>query len=69
MKTQSRPGPVWMVGDRPETDLAFGAAAGWTTVLTLSGVTTDASGVPDDLTPDLVIADLAGLPTALDQNR
>ena len=63
------PGPVWMVGDRPETDLSFGKSAGWTTVLALSGVTSDAAKVPKELTPDLVIDSLADLPGLLAQNR
>ena len=58
-------GPVWMVGDRPETDIAFGAAAGWTTVLTLSGVIADPAAVPEGLTPDLVVGSLADLPDVL----
>jgi 4-nitrophenyl phosphatase len=51
-----------MVGDRPETDIAFGAASGWTTVLTLSGVVDDPAGVPAGLRPDLVVGSLAELP-------
>jgi HAD superfamily hydrolase (TIGR01450 family) len=60
--------PVWMVGDRPETDLAFAHRAGWTPVLVMSGVTSDAAGIPPELAPQLTVADLAALPAALAQN-
>jgi len=62
------PGPVWMVGDRAETDLAFGRAAGWITVLALSGVTADPSKVREKLAPDWVINALAELPALLIQS-
>ena len=55
------PGKTWMVGDRPETDLALARAAGWTAVLTLSGITQDVAEVPPDLRPDLVIDSVADL--------
>lgn len=58
-------GPVWMVGDRPETDLAMAKAEGWTAVLTLTGVVSDPTAVPEELTPDLVIPSIADLPDAL----
>lgn len=51
------PGSVWVVGDRPDTDLALAREAGWSAALVLSGVTR-----PDDdirPAPDLVVADLA----------
>ncbi|MCJ7724935.1 MAG: HAD-IIA family hydrolase [Acidimicrobiia bacterium] len=63
------PGPVWMVGDRPETDLAFGKAAGWVTVLALSGIVSDPLLVPPEFAPDLVIDSIADLPARLDQAR
>jgi len=49
------------VGDRPETDLAGGAARNWTTILVTSGVT-----APEDVArvsprPDVVVNDLADL--------
>lgn len=59
------PGPVWTVGDRPETDLAMGRAEGWSKVLVLSGVTGDAAATPDDLRPDLVVDTIVDLPEAL----
>jgi len=63
------PGPVWMVGDRPDTDLAFAAAAGWIRVLVLSGVTADPGVVPPEWAPDLVIRSLTDLPEALAQGE
>lgn len=50
---------IAMVGDRPETDLAGGAARGWTTILVLSGVTTSPDGV--EPIPDVVVESLADL--------
>ena len=50
---------VAVVGDRPDTDLAGGRSRGWTTILVLSGVTTDASQV--DPAPDLILDSLADL--------
>ena len=57
------PGPVWMVGDRPETDLAMAAAAGWSGVLVLTGVGDRAAAARWE--PALVLDDVTGLPTAL----
>ncbi|MFH1330316.1 MAG: HAD-IIA family hydrolase [Actinomycetota bacterium] len=59
------PGPTWVVGDRPETDLALGRDEGWATVLVLSGVVSDPRRVPDGLRPDLVLPSLAALPALL----
>lgn len=50
---------IAVVGDRPDTDLAGGVARGWTTILVLSGVTTDAEDVTPE--PDLVLGSLADL--------
>jgi HAD superfamily hydrolase (TIGR01450 family) len=54
-------GETWMIGDRPETDLAFARAAGWRSVLTLSGVTSDPNDVPERWRPDLVADSLPEL--------
>lgn len=54
---------VAVVGDRPETDLALGVAEGWTTILVLSGVTSDPE--PVEPAPDLVAGSLAEVPGLL----
>jgi HAD superfamily hydrolase (TIGR01450 family) len=54
-------GDTWMVGDRPETDMALAKAAGWSAVLTLTGITTDGAAVPPEYSPDLVIDSIADL--------
>ncbi|MGH8926532.1 MAG: HAD-IIA family hydrolase [Acidimicrobiia bacterium] len=52
------PGPVWVVGDRPDTDLALAEAEpGWQSILVLTGVVSDPVGVAP--APDLVAHDLA----------
>ena len=51
------PGPVWVVGDRPDTDLALASAEpGWRSALVLTGVS---AGQKVDPAPDLVADDLA----------
>ena len=54
---------VLVIGDRPETDLALGAAQGWETVLVLSGVTAQAGGV--EPVPNHVVDSIADLPYLL----
>ena len=56
-------GPVFVVGDRPDTDLELGRSSGWLTVLTLSGVTH-----PDhvgEIEADFIVDRLADLPGIL----
>ena len=57
------PGAVWMVGDRPETDLAMAAAAGWVGVLVLTGVGEPATAA--EWEPALVLDHVGALPAAL----
>ena len=52
---------IAIVGDRVDTDLAGGAARGWTTILVLSGVTTEAQARDLSPQPDRVIASIADL--------
>lgn len=59
------PGPVVIVGDRAETDLALGKDHGWTTVLALTGVTPDPTVVPPELHPDHVISSIVELTDVL----
>jgi ribonucleotide monophosphatase NagD (HAD superfamily) len=58
------PGPVWVVGDRPDTDLALAEAeAGWRSILVLTGVVDRADGVVP--VPDLVCDDLTAAAAAI----
>jgi 4-nitrophenyl phosphatase len=50
-----------VVGDRLDTDIAFGAAAGMTTALVRTGVTDDATLAASDVEPDYVLDSLADL--------
>lgn len=59
-------GPVVVIGDRPETDLALAGAEGWKRVLVMTGVTHNAAAVPDDLRPDRVLDSIATLPDVID---
>lgn len=59
------PGATAVVGDRPETDLALGAAAGWHRVLVLSGIVSSDEAVPDHLRPDVTLPTIADLPGRL----
>ena len=65
VRTKVDTGPVWVVGDRPETDLAMAKAEGWGSVLVLSGVTTDVAEVPESFQPDVVLESVADLPQVL----
>jgi 4-nitrophenyl phosphatase len=65
IRAQVRSGPVWMVGDRAETDLALAGSEGWVRVLVLSGVTRDVAAVPAQYGPDMVLGSVAELPAAL----
>lgn len=60
------PGRTLMVGDRLDTDIAFGAAAGMRTVLVLSGVTGRGDVRSAGVTPDHVIDTLGDIGTVLD---
>jgi len=55
------PGPTWMVGDRPDTDVACGARAGWATVLVMTGVAPEPETLTGESRPDHVLATVAGL--------
>jgi 4-nitrophenyl phosphatase len=59
------PGPVWVVGDRLESDLAMGVGEGWKTVLVLSGVDSEQDVARSGIVPDLVLGSVADLPGAL----
>ena len=54
------PGQVWVIGDRPDTDLGLAAAEpGWRSALVLTGVVTPENGV--EPIPDMIAADLASV--------
>ncbi|MEN8040373.1 MAG: HAD-IIA family hydrolase [Actinomycetota bacterium] len=57
---------VVMVGDRPETDIAFAATAGWESVLTLTGVTDSVGAATTIHVPDHVVSSVVDLPAILD---
>lgn len=67
IKDRLVPGPVWVVGDRPETDLALARAERWHAALVLSGITSDAKSVPPALEPDVIIASIVELPDKIDR--
>lgn len=56
---------VWVVGDRPETDLAMARRAGWNAVLVLTGVTTRTTKITSDHAPHHTLASIAELPALL----
>ena len=60
-----QPGPTWVVGDRPDTDIGLARAGGWVGVLVLSGISRDPSLIPEPLRPDLVLESVADLPGLL----
>lgn len=60
------PGDCLMVGDRLNTDIAFGERAGMTTVLVLTGVTDREDLDAAAVTPDHVLDSIADLPSLLD---
>jgi 4-nitrophenyl phosphatase len=59
-------GPVWVIGDRPETDIAMAHIAGWKSILPLTGVVrarTELDGRPQ---PDVVVSSIADVPALVD---
>jgi HAD superfamily hydrolase (TIGR01450 family) len=55
-------GGIAVVGDRPETDVALGAAEGWPTVLVLSGVTEEGDEIAPAHVPTAVVGSIAEVP-------
>lgn len=53
---------IVMVGDRPGTDLAMGATAGWVTTGVLTGVIDSADEIPSQWQPAAVLDGLVDLP-------
>lgn len=58
---------IWMIGDRPSTDLAMAKTAGWRSVLVLTGVVDSLADVPARWIPDLVLDSIADLPDELER--
>jgi 4-nitrophenyl phosphatase len=57
LRRKLQPGPVWVVGDRPDTDLALAAAEPeWRSILVLTGVIADETQAFPQ--PDVVAVDL-----------
>lgn len=69
VKRRLVPGPVWVVGDRPETDLAMAKAERWKAALVLTGVVSDVNEVPSGLEPDIVSASLSEFADVLTSDR
>lgn len=61
----ARPDNTAVVGDRLETDIAGGQAAGLHAILVLSGVTTEATLAGHPVQPEMVCADIGALAAAL----
>jgi 4-nitrophenyl phosphatase len=53
---------TWMVGDRPETDIAIAVSAGWRSILPLTGVVSSADDIGDRPTPDHIVASIQDVP-------
>ncbi|HSH05952.1 MAG TPA: HAD-IIA family hydrolase [Anaerolineae bacterium] len=63
----SPPATTAMVGDRLNTDIAGGTAAGLKTILTLSGITQPSDLDDSPIQPDYVVTDITDLATKLKQ--
>ncbi len=53
---------VWVVGDRPETDLAMARRSGWEAVLVLTGVTDRGVAISAENAPDHTVESIASVP-------
>lgn len=62
LRKRLRPGPVWVVGDRIETDVAMARAEGWTAFLVLTGVTGGRQATGSEA---IVVPSLADVPPLL----
>jgi 4-nitrophenyl phosphatase len=56
LEARAPAGPIWMVGDRVDTDIALAQGPRWRSILVLTGVTTSATDL--DPIPDHVVDDL-----------
>jgi ribonucleotide monophosphatase NagD (HAD superfamily) len=56
---------VWVVGDRPETDVAMAHAEGWRSILPLTGVTASNSQISLSHDPDFIVRSIAEAPDVI----
>lgn len=56
---------VWVVGDRPETDIAMATAEGWRSILPLTGVTSSPLGPGLSHRPEFVVPTIADVPRVI----
>ncbi len=57
---------VWVVGDRPETDIAMASTAGWTGALVLTGITAREDAIVPEHRPDHVVPSIADIPQLIE---
>jgi 4-nitrophenyl phosphatase len=62
IRKRLKAGPVWVVGDRPETDLAMARAERWHAALVLTGIATSKKDVGKGLEPDVIVESIVNLP-------
>jgi HAD superfamily hydrolase (TIGR01450 family) len=62
---QIRGRDVWVVGDRPETDVAMAHRAGWRSILPLTGVVADVDDLRGRPNPDHLVGSIADVPALL----
>jgi glycerol 3-phosphatase-2 len=59
---------VWVIGDRPETDIAMALAEGWRSILPLTGVTSVDRESPLSHPPDFVVESIAAAPSIISEH-
>lgn len=64
-RMDAHPGTTAVIGDRLNTDIAGGARAGLSTILVLSGISTEADLTASPFKPDLVYTDINSLAQAI----
>lgn len=56
---------VWVIGDRPETDIAMADAEGWRSIMPLTGVTTEEAAAGAIHTPDFIVQSISEAPAVI----
>lgn len=59
---------VWVVGDRPETDIAMALAEGWRSILPLTGVTSAPTDASLSHEPDFIVASITDVPALISEH-